>query len=155
MDESLAAVNALKWALNNVLNDGDMCVVLSVVATKEEEYPRQERMKSLLAVTREPYSKAIKLSLRVMSGDVPTTIIEQVTKHHPQSLIIGTLLHSSLIGMKTYIEPQYAQTHSQLVSYLLENVPPSIPVISVRYIPPEEVEQGADRRKRADSIWDL
>ncbi|KAJ3048247.1 hypothetical protein HK097_010744 [Rhizophlyctis rosea] len=158
MDESLSSANSLKWALKNCLNDGDLCVVLSVVERKEDEYPRRERMNSLLSVIREPYSKGIRFSLRVISSDdVGFAIVEQTTRHHPSSLVLSHSLHSSLIGVSSYLypEPQYAQTHSPLVSYLLENVPPSVPVLTVRYIPPEQVEDGADRRKKAESVWDL
>ncbi|KAJ3053355.1 hypothetical protein HK097_004449 [Rhizophlyctis rosea] len=153
MSESAASVNALKFVLGNVAAEGDSVVVVTVVEDSAEVHATTERMKTLLTVTRESYSKAVKVTLRVLVGEPGTVLVEQAFKTHPSSVIIGSTLHSMSTGITSYITNAHTIVTNPIATRILENTPPSIPVITVRYIPADQVED--DHLKKRESVWDL
>ncbi|KAJ3041786.1 hypothetical protein HDV00_008676 [Rhizophlyctis rosea] len=152
MSESAASVNALKFVLGNVAGEGDSVIVLRVAVPDEDVHATTERMKTLLTVTKEPFGKGAKVSLRVLAGEPGEVIVEQATKQHPSSLVIGSTLHQTGTGIASYITT-HTTTTGLTATYVLENTPPSIPVVTVRYIPADQVED--DHLKKRESVWDL
>ncbi|ANZ74480.1 BA75_00655T0 [Komagataella pastoris] len=106
-DDEGWSMSALKWVIDELMNDGDLVICLWIMDRAEDHSYKNEAAKLLerMAALNE-HQKKIEIILEVSIGRASYYITKATTEYEPEMLVVGTDRHHARWGLKELIAPQ-------------------------------------------------